>query len=66
MNKISRRESLKVLGISSITATTILVPGCDAPTTTEEHAHEHADSTESGLSTADQKLMDQQFFPTMK
>lgn len=61
-HKISRRESLKVLGISSITATTILVPGCDTPTAPEEHAHEHADSTQSELSPEDQKLMEQQFF----
>lgn len=61
-NKISRRESLKVLGISSLTATTILVPGCDTPTAPEEHAHDHAASVESDLSPEDQQLMDQQFF----
>lgn len=59
-NKISRRDSLKVLGISSVTATYVLLPGCDTPATTEEHVH--ADTVNTDLSEADQKLMDEQFF----
>lgn len=66
--KINRRDSLKVIGLASITATTSLVPGCapasEEPTTSEHHhgSTHHGDAGLKNLSDADKKLLAEQFF----
>ena len=67
-NKINRRDSLKVIGLASLTATTSLVPGCSPAEQKEEHTHQHGnDSTADSngfknLSEADQELLNVKFF----
>ncbi|MEM1135560.1 MAG: gluconate 2-dehydrogenase subunit 3 family protein [Bacteroidota bacterium] len=68
-NKINRRDSLKVIGLASLTATTSLVPGCKPAgeeQTTEDHAHHHDTASQQkgfkDLSEADQQLLKEKFF----
>lgn len=64
MTKISRRESLKALAISSLAAGVLV--GCDDKKAEESAAHtghEHNHSAQStGLNERDQKLMQEKFF----
>lgn len=54
---ISRRDSLRILGVSSLAG---LTWSCGSEETATEHQHPTSDSVQ--ISEADQKLMEQQFF----
>lgn len=62
-SKISRRDSLKIMGVASLAGLT-WTTGCDTKEAADTQEHEHAHNTDEtlNLSEADQKLMEQQFF----
>ncbi len=63
-NKISRRDSLKVIGLGSLATSAFVFQGCDPKeNTTEAHLHEaNTDNEFKDLSEADKKLLDEKFF----
>ncbi|UZR92685.1 gluconate 2-dehydrogenase subunit 3 family protein [Chondrinema litorale] len=66
-NKINRRDSLKVIGLASLTAGSTLIPGCNPPEQKQGHEHQHgnvsADSNGfKNLNDADLKLLEERFF----
>jgi gluconate 2-dehydrogenase gamma chain len=58
-SKINRRESLKYLGVSSLSAGLILT-GCD-PKPEQQEAHQHK-AADTGTSDRDKELLSQRFF----
>jgi len=66
-NKINRRDSLKVIGLASLGATTSLIPGCKpGEEETAQHQHHHGKHDNSSgyknLSETDKELLAEQFF----
>jgi len=70
-NKINRRDSLKVIGLASLGATTSLVPSCAPADQKEADEHQHGDHSHGdhdnssglkNLNDADKKLLAEQFF----